>query len=83
MLTLRRFGMCGLLGLLLVCGTGCATDLLHELKPHRLWRMNRQPPPPSIGNFSVSDPLPIAARNNDGFEVDAGWKPTTQDTLAD
>mgnify|MGYP006928170893 CR=1 FL=1 len=50
-------------GLLLLSSTGCQ-GLMHELQPHRLWRMNYQEP---IGRtdgvyFSVNDPLdePVA-----------------------
>ncbi len=57
MISLRRLVIGGMLCALLSSGTGCA--LMHELKPHRLWRLNRQPPPPSTANFSVSDPLPV------------------------
>ena len=56
MISLRRLVIAGICCASLGLGTGCA--LLHELKPHRLWRLNRQPPPPSTANFSVSDPLP-------------------------
>lgn len=40
--------------------TGCA--VLHELKPHRLHRLNRYEPQPDPGAmFSVPDPVPAAA----------------------
>ncbi|MEZ6128656.1 MAG: hypothetical protein R3C59_08225 [Planctomycetaceae bacterium] len=52
---MKRFA---LLSLLLLTATGCK-GLMHELQPHRLWRMNYQEP---VGRtdgvyFSVSDPL--------------------------
>jgi hypothetical protein len=56
---MRRVILCGTLALELVAMTGCT--LLHELQPHRLWRLNRQPAPTSSANFSVSDPLPADA----------------------
>ena len=49
--------------LLLVSSTGCQ-GLMHELQPHRLWRMNYQEPVGRTDNvyFSVDDPLdePVA-----------------------
>ena len=44
--------------LLLVSSTGCQ-GLMHELQPHRLWRMNYQEPVGRTDNvyFSVDDPL--------------------------
>ena len=52
---MKRFAC---LTLLLLTSTGCK-GLMHELQPHRLWRMNYQEP---VGRtdgvyFSVSDPL--------------------------
>ncbi|MDG1894039.1 MAG: hypothetical protein P8J37_03940 [Fuerstiella sp.] len=50
--------------LLLMSSTGCQ-GLMHELQPHRLWRMNYQEPVGRTDNvyFSVDDPLdePIAS----------------------
>ncbi|NQV27463.1 MAG: hypothetical protein HQ518_24195 [Rhodopirellula sp.] len=47
-----------LAGLVLGSATGC-DSLLHNLKPHRLWRMNRHSPPMSTGSsvyYSVPPP---------------------------
>ena len=51
----------GVITLMLITQSGCST-MLHELQPHRLWRLNSQP---QRGNtdgtygsyFSVDDPL--------------------------
>lgn len=44
--------------LLLFCSTGCQ-GLMHELQPHRLWRVNYQEPMGRTDGvyFSVDDPL--------------------------
>jgi hypothetical protein len=51
-----------LAGLVLGSSTGCES-LLHNLKPHRLWRLNRHSPPMSTGSsvyYSVPPPsLPV------------------------
>ena len=59
--------------LLLMTTTGCQ-GLMHELQPHRLWRMNYQEP---VGRtdgvyFSVDDPLdrPVAAAAPDFHKID-------------
>lgn len=57
MISLRHLVIGGLLCTSLSFQTGCA--IMHELQPHRLWRLNRQPPPPSTANFSVTDTLPV------------------------
>jgi hypothetical protein len=47
-----------LAGLVLGSATGCGS-LLHNLKPHRLWRLNRHSPPMSTGSsvyYSVPPP---------------------------
>ncbi|HIF00814.1 MAG TPA: hypothetical protein EYG03_27065 [Planctomycetes bacterium] len=61
-------------GLLLLSATGCQS-LMHELQPHRLWRMNYQEP---LGRtdgvyFSVDDPLdePVAASAANLFHKDS------------
>lgn len=43
---------------LLFCSTGCQ-GLLHELQPHRLWKLNYQEPMGRTDGvyFSVDDPL--------------------------
>lgn len=46
-------------GLALGSATGCES-LLHNLKPHRLWRLNRHSPPMTSGSsvyYSVPPPL--------------------------
>ena len=48
-----------LAGLALGSSTGCES-LLHNLKPHRLWRLNRHSPPMASGSsvyYSVPPPL--------------------------
>lgn len=48
-----------LAGLALGSATGCES-LLHNLKPHRLWRLNRHSPPMASGSsvyYSVPPPL--------------------------
>ena len=35
------------------CLTGCNSSLLHNLKPHRLHRLNQGPAPSSHANFSI------------------------------
>jgi hypothetical protein len=57
MLHVRTFSM-ALVGLVLFSVTGC-DSLLHNLKPHRLWHMNRHSPPMAAGSspyYSVPDP---------------------------
>lgn len=47
-----------LAGLVLGSATGCGS-LLHNLKPHRLWRLNRHSPPMASGSspyYSVAPP---------------------------
>lgn len=43
---------------ILLC-TGCQS-VLHEMKPHRLWRWNYYEPTSreAFGTFSIDDPLP-------------------------
>lgn len=58
--------------LLLLANTGCK-GLLHELQPHRLWRMNYQEPAGRTDGvyFSVDDPLsetvPVTTANPSGL----------------
>lgn len=53
------------LSLILMTSTGCA-NMLHELQPHRLWRMNYQEPAGRTDGvyFSIDDPLdePLPAK---------------------
>lgn len=35
---------------------GCA--MMHEFRPHRMWRWNRGPAPSTNPFFSVTDPIP-------------------------
>ena len=53
---MRRFGWCVLAGGLWLTSSGCT--LMHDLRPHRLWRWNRGPAPSTNPFFSVSDPIP-------------------------
>lgn len=66
-----------LAAMMLVTATGCQSvprfselptpaETLHDLKPHRLWRLNRGPGMSSEAYFSVSDPLPAAKRAESG-----------------
>ena len=48
MLKWRQLLWVALFALLPCFASGC--KLMHELKPHRMWRWNRQPPP-STGRF--------------------------------
>ena len=52
---MKRFAC---LCLLLISATGCQ-NLMHNLQPHRLWRLNYQEPAGRTDGvyFSVSDPL--------------------------
>jgi hypothetical protein len=52
-MTLRAilFAICGVVAI-----SGCSW--LHDLQPHRLWRLNRQSPPSGNSWYSVSDPIP-------------------------
>jgi hypothetical protein len=59
-ITLRHTTL-GVITLMLITLSGCSS-MLHELKPHRLWRLNYQPQrgntDGSYGSyFSVDDPL--------------------------
>lgn len=57
MITSRWF-LLFLAGLVLGSATGC-DSLLHNLKPHRLWRLNRHSPPMASGSsvyYSVPPP---------------------------
>ena len=59
-ITLRHMTL-GVITLMLITLSGCSS-MLHELKPHRLWRLNYQPQrgntDGSYGSyFSVDDPL--------------------------
>lgn len=40
--------------------TGCESRIFHDLQPHRLWRLNRQPAPGRGALYSVSDRIPAA-----------------------
>ncbi len=57
-----------LAGLALGSSTGCES-LLHNLKPHRLWRLNRHSPPMASGSsvyYSVPPPaLPDVDLNSE------------------
>ena len=57
---MRRITLAGIT-LMLITSSGCST-MLHELKPHRLWRLNYQPQrgntDGSYGSyFSIDDTL--------------------------
>ena len=62
MVSARQFVLGVLLALFAFIGTGCNL-MPHNLKPWRLWRLNRMPAPSRAVNFSVSDPIPIAQQD--------------------
>jgi len=49
--------------------SGCSTfnesvgRTFHDLKPHRLWRLNRHPAPRRDVYYSVSDPVPMPEKS--------------------
>ena len=51
--------------------TGCNSAMMHELKPHRLWRLNRGPSHNKSALFSVADDLRPSAENISGDTVQA------------
>ncbi len=53
---MRRFGWCVLASAMCLVFSGCA--MMHDFRPHRLWRFNRGPAPSTNPFFSVSDPIP-------------------------
>ena len=53
---MRRFGWCVLASAMCLVFSGCA--LMHDFRPHRMWRFNRGPAPSTNPFFSVSDPIP-------------------------
>lgn len=53
----------GVLGAILsACGCQTLTDgvsrIAYELQPHRLWRLNRQPPPSRDAYFCIPETVP-------------------------
>ena len=64
------------LGLILTVASGCQ-GLMHELQPHRLWRLNYQEPSGRTDDvyFSISDPL-------DQPIDQSGERPVAAETLA-
>ncbi len=45
-------------GSIFILGVGlCGCDMLHNLQPHRLQRLNRSSPPSGDPYFSISDPV--------------------------
>lgn len=57
--------------LMLMTSTGCQ-GLLHELQPHRLWRMNYQEPAGRTDEvyFSVPDPLDVPIQLGEDLSVE-------------
>lgn len=49
---------------LVLLSSGCST-IMHELQPHRMWRLNYQEPSGRTDGvyFSIDDPLPVAERS--------------------
>lgn len=66
--------------------SGCSTfndkakSVLHNLQPHRLWRLNRHPAPRRDVYYSVSDPIP--ALPSPSFVEEDASQPHTADTDA-
>ena len=50
---------------LVVSMSGCSW--LHNLQPHRLWRLNRQSAPSGNPYYSVSDPIPELDRRENAM----------------
>lgn len=67
-----------LAGLALGSATGCES-LLHNLKPHRLWRLNRHSPPMASGSsvyYSVPPPpLKDVVSDEPDFAESPGFEP--------
>ena len=53
---MRRMGFSVLVAGLWLTSSGCA--MMHEMRPHRMWRWNRGPAPSANPFFSVNDPIP-------------------------
>ena len=53
---MRRCWWCVLASAMCLVSSGCA--LMHDFRPHRMWRWNRGPAPSTNPFFSVSDPIP-------------------------
>ncbi|MDB4614109.1 hypothetical protein OAH18_00320 [bacterium] len=54
----QTFGLTVLAAMMLAGLSGCNSAFMHELQPHRLWRLNRGPAPGNGAMYSVEDPLP-------------------------
>lgn len=66
----------GLVASALLTSTGCS--LLHNLKPHRLWRLNRATNGMDSGAyFSVADPIPEPRRETEDSLESAPEEPQT------
>ncbi|MFN0199568.1 MAG: hypothetical protein ACKVT0_22680 [Planctomycetaceae bacterium] len=56
--TVYRFATSLFTRTFLILGVGlCGCDMLHNLQPHRLQRLNRSSPPSGDPYFSISDPV--------------------------
>ncbi len=60
---MRRFGWCVLTSAMCLFFSGCA--MMHEFRPHRMWRFNRGPAPSTNPFFSVSDPISQLGESGD------------------
>lgn len=64
---MRRCWWCLMATAMCLVFSGCA--MLHDLRPHRMWRWNRGPAPSTNPFFSVSDPIPQLGRAADSSEL--------------
>lgn len=54
---MSKYRLCAI-GLLLLSSIGCSSKMMHELQPHRLWRLNRGPAPGNGAMYSIeAEPL--------------------------
>lgn len=64
---MRRFGWCVLASAMCLVFSGCA--MMHDFRPHRMWRFNRGPAPSTNPFFSVSDPIPQLGEAAESLEL--------------
>lgn len=66
---MRHFGWCVLASAMCLVFSGCA--MMHDFRPHRMWRFNRGPAPSTNPFFSVSDPIPQLGEAAESLESTA------------
>ncbi len=59
-----------------------ASTVIHNLKPHRLWRLNRHPAPRRDVYYSVSDPIPELKSPTHALDLDSTDQSITFDVDA-